>query len=157
MLRRCDLGFAGLAKHLLVWPAQGFHKCLILCEHLKTERFSRKNADFWLLWKIRQPHLPDGTTGWLWGPPPTSGGRAHQFTHPHPLHQPPGLEAPELTLLRRKPCSRVGADPCRDSQCQGAVLPDPACQLPCSLYAKFQTLLTPPFDTSVEKDQWQEQ
>ena len=66
-------------------------------------------------------------------------------------------EAPELTLLRRKPCSRVGADPCRDSQCHGAVLPDPACQLPCSLYAKFQTLLTPPFDTSVEKDQWQEQ
>lgn len=28
-------------------------------------------------------------------------------------------EAPELTLLRRKPCSGVGADLCRDSQCRG--------------------------------------
>lgn len=32
-------------------------------------------------------------------------------------------KAPELTLLRRKPCSRVGADSCRDSQRQGGSAP----------------------------------
>ena len=64
------IGICRLGQAPACVASKGFHKCLILCEHLKTERFSCKNADFWLLLKIRQPHLPDDTTGWLWGSPP---------------------------------------------------------------------------------------